>query len=116
LFTPRDGRLTVRLPAKGFRELAEKTGGKYFLAGSVDSALAPARTYNLAPIFQAIEDDLRSQYLLGFYLNESANDGRKHAFSLSLPAGLEYQVGQLGYHRKHDFFVDRPRQALRPKP
>ena len=41
LFEPRDGRLAVRRPSKGFRDLAEKTGGKYFLLGDGKSALAP---------------------------------------------------------------------------
>src|SRR5689334_931055 len=63
LFAPRDGRLAVRPPAEGFRALAEKTGGKYFLA--TDTPLATTRyTIDLAPIFRAIEDDLRSQYLI----------------------------------------------------
>jgi hypothetical protein len=44
LFEPRDGHLAVRPPSKGFRELAEKTGGKYFLVGDVKSALLPRRT------------------------------------------------------------------------
>jgi VWFA-related protein len=113
LFEPRDGRLAVRSPAKGFRDLAEKTGGKYFLVGDAASALAARKDYDLTPVFEAIEDDLKSQYLLGFYLGESANDGRKHRFSLSLPPGFEYQVGHFGYSRKHDFFVDRPRQAVK---
>ena len=113
LFEPRAGRLSVRPPAKGFRDLAEQTGGKYFLAGDVKSALGPVKDIDLAPIFQAIEEDLKSQYLLGFYLGEVANDGRKHRFTLGLPSGLEYQVGRLGYSRKHEFFVDRPRNALK---
>lgn len=113
LFEPRDGRLAVRSPAKGFRELAEKTGGKYFLVGDASGALAPQRNQDLTPIFQAIEEDLKSQYLLGFYLGEAANDGRKHRFSLSLPSGFEYQVGRLGYSRTHEFFVERPREALK---
>ncbi len=71
LFEPRDGRLEVRRPAKGFRELAEKTGGKYFLVGDRESALMPKEN-DLTPIFQAIEEDLKSQYLLGFYIAESA--------------------------------------------
>src|ERR1044072_2335688 len=52
LFEPRDGRLAVRTPSKGFRELADRTGGKYFLVGDLKSALAPASkaTVNLAPI------------------------------------------------------------------
>jgi Ca-activated chloride channel family protein len=109
LFEPREGRLAVRPPSKGFRDLAAKTGGKYFLAGDADDALKPDNPNDLTPVFQAIEEDLRSQYLLGFYLNETARDGRKHRFSLSLlPPGVEYSVGQLGYSRSHDFFVNLP--------
>src|SRR6266850_4801000 len=48
LFEPRDGRLAVRAPAKGFRDLAEKTGGRYFLAGNVKLALAPPKDIDLA--------------------------------------------------------------------
>jgi len=111
LFEPRDGRLAVRRPAKGFRDLAEKTGGKYFLASG--SALDQTSDINLAPVFQAIEDDLKSQYLLGFYLNEKANDGRRHIFSLSLPQGIEYQYGPQKYSRTQRFYVHRPREVLK---
>jgi Ca-activated chloride channel family protein len=103
LFEPRDGRLVVRPPAAGFRGLAEKTGGKYFLA--TDSPLTPRGKIDLAPIFQAIEDDLRSQYLIGFYVDEKAHDGKAHKLSLSLPEGLEYQVGDRGYENTHKFSV-----------
>ena len=113
LFEPRDGRLAVRRPASGFRDLAEKTGGKYFLAH--ESPLASRAAVDLTPIFQAIEEDLKSQYLIGFYLNEKANDGRRHNFSLSLPPGFEYQFPPLGYSRTHKFFVERPREALKPR-
>lgn len=113
LFEPRDGRLAVRRPAGGFRDLAEKTGGKYFPAH--DSPLAPRATVNLTPIFEAIEADLRSQYLIGFYLNETANDGRRHNFSLSVPPGFEFQIPARGYSRTQKFFVERPREALKPR-
>ena len=103
LFAPREGRLVVRSPAEGFRGLAEKTGGKYFLA--TDSPLAPRGKIDLAPIFRAIEDDLRSQYLIGFYIAEKAHDGKLHKLSLSLPDGLEYQIGDRGYENTHQFVV-----------
>ncbi|HEY5885444.1 MAG TPA: VWA domain-containing protein [Pyrinomonadaceae bacterium] len=113
LFTPGDGRLIVRPPANGFRDLAQKTGGKYFLARDARSALAPETNIDLAPVFKAIEDDLKSQYLLGFYLKESANDGRGHKFSLSVPKDFEYQIIGRDFARDHDFFVANPREFLR---
>ena len=106
LFAPLDGHLAVRPPAKGFRDLAEKTGGKYFLVGNASSALSlpdNRSSSDLAPIFLAIEEDLRSQYLLGFYAGEASRDGRNHRFKLSLPTGVEYQVGNYGYSRAHEF-------------
>lgn len=116
LFEPRDGRLAVRPTAKGFRELAEKTGGKYFLVGDSRRALSPQAnkaSNDLTGVFQAIEDDLRSQYLLGVYTGESARDGRNHRFAIGLPAGLEYQVGGYGYSRSHEFFHVMPREPER---
>jgi Ca-activated chloride channel family protein len=108
LFEPRDGHLAVRRPSKGFRDLAEKTGGKYFLVGDVKSALTPAPV-DLAPIFQAIEEDLKSQYLLGFYIAESSRDNRKHVFSVSMkPDGVEYSVGGRGYSRTQKFMINFP--------
>jgi VWFA-related protein len=105
LFEPRDGRLAVRPPSKGFRELAEKTGGKYFLVGDAKSALQP-RAPDLTPIFQAIEEDLKSQYLLGFYIAASSRDNRRHVFSVSLKRdGVEYSVGRLGFSRTHKFMI-----------
>ncbi|MEP6920184.1 MAG: VWA domain-containing protein [bacterium] len=111
LFEPRDNRLVVRSPAKGFRELAERTGGKYFLVGDAKSALLPQTNHDLTPVFQAIEDDLRSQYLLGFYAGELSRDGRMHRFALSMPEGLEYQVNGFRYSRSHEFSV--PHAALK---
>ena len=113
LFEPRDGRLAVRRPASGFKDLAEKTGGKYFLVGDPNQPLSN-RKHNLSPIFEAIEEDLKSQYLLGFYIAESAKDGRKHEFWLRLlPPDIEYAVGPLGYSRQHRFMVNlRPGQRV----
>ncbi len=108
LFEPIDGRLEVRRPSKGFKDLAEKTGGKYFLVGDAKSALMP-RENDLTPIFQAIEEDLKSQYLLGFYISESSRDNRKHVFSVSIkPQGVEYSVGGKGYSRTQKFMINLP--------
>jgi Ca-activated chloride channel family protein len=108
LFEPRDGRLKVRTPSKGFKDLAEKTGGKYFLVGDERSALNQTDP-DLSPIFKAIEEDLKSQYLLGFYVAESAKDNRRHVLKITLkPEGAEYSLVQLGYARTHEFFVNLP--------
>jgi Ca-activated chloride channel family protein len=112
LFEPRNGRLAVRPPAKGFRELAEKTGGRYFLAGTPSAALAAQGnkvSQDLTPIFQAIEEDLRTQYLLGFYAGDASRDGRRHRFTVSLPAGAEYQLAGYGFARSHEFFINLPK-------
>jgi Ca-activated chloride channel family protein len=108
LFEPIDGRLEVRRPAKGFRELAEKTGGKYFLVGDRKSALMPKEN-DLTPIFQAIEEDLKSQYLLGFYIAESARDNRRHTLSVSLkPEAIQYSIWGRRFSRSHEFTIKLP--------
>jgi Ca-activated chloride channel family protein len=106
LFQPRDGRLAVRSPAKGFRELAEKTGGQYFLTANASSALAPDanKAIELSSIFRAIEEDLRSQYLLGWYAGEGTRDGRNHRFTISFPKGVEFQIGDFKYRQTQEFF------------
>jgi VWFA-related protein len=86
IFVPSGGHLVPRPPAKGFRELAEKTGGHYFIAGDVKSALDPNRRYDLAPIFKAIEDDLAGQYLLGFYPDEASRNSQPHRIEVQLKA------------------------------
>ena len=108
LFTPSEGRLRVRTPAKGFRDLAEKTGGKYFLVGNTASPLASQANTDLSAVFKAIEEDLKSQYLLGFYTKESSNDGRTHRLVIGLPGGVEYQFGGFGYSQKHELFIAPP--------
>ena len=84
LFAPREGRLAPRLPSKGFRELAEQTGGRYFHVGDARSALDPHAQYDLSAVFKSIEDDLASQYLLGFYPGEAVRDGRVHRIEVQL--------------------------------
>jgi hypothetical protein len=109
----RDGRVVQRKPTKGFAELGAETFGGYIYPGgwTFDSK----ENVDLKIVFEVIENDLRSQYMLGFYLNEKANDGRRHNFSLSMPKGLEYQISTSGYERTQEFFVARPREALKPR-
>jgi VWFA-related protein len=84
LFAPRGDGLAVRRPAKGFRELAEQTGGQYFLLGDARTALNPRASYDLAPIFRAIAEDLQSQYMLGYYLDAAARRQSGHQIQVSL--------------------------------
>jgi Ca-activated chloride channel family protein len=104
LFAPRDGRLALRATAKGFRDLADKTGGRYFMAGDVKLALDPNARYDLSPVFKAIEDDLGSQYLLGFYPTEAVSDGRQHRIDIGLKKRVRgYRVKTLrdSYNLRH---------------
>ncbi len=84
LYAPRDGRLVQRPAAKGFRDLAEKTGGRYFVAGDVAASLNPTGSFDLQPILADIDLDLRGQYLLGYYPSDSETDGRFHKIELRL--------------------------------
>jgi len=84
LFTPSDGRLVPRPAAKGFRDLADKTGGRFFFAGTSASALNPNTPVDLTPVFAAIEEDLRSQYVIGFYPGAASRDGQPHRPAVGL--------------------------------
>ena len=84
LYAPRDGRLVVRPASKGFRDLAEQTGGRYFLMGDVKAALDPQATPDLAPVFQAIEEDLQGQYVLGYYPDDAVRDTNIHHLEINL--------------------------------
>jgi Ca-activated chloride channel family protein len=106
LFEPRDGRLVVRGPSAGFRNLADKTGGKYFLTADAKAALDPQRQNDLVPVFSAIEEDLKSQYVIGFYVGDKARDDRPHKISITLKRpNLEYSVAQYGFSKTHHFSV-----------
>jgi VWFA-related protein len=72
LYAPLDGRLAARRPAKGFRDLAEKTGGQFFVVGDARSSLDPRAEHDLSPIFRAIAEDLQSQYVLGYHAAAAA--------------------------------------------
>jgi Ca-activated chloride channel family protein len=83
----RGDRVGVRRPARGFRELAYETFGRYILLGDERQALQPNPTYDLAPVFAAVADDLQTQYVIGLHADPSMRDGREHTLSVSLTPG-----------------------------
>jgi hypothetical protein len=84
LFAPRGGRLGPRPTTKGFRDLAQRTGGRYFMAGDRTTALEPQAKYDLTPILQAIEEDLQGQYVLGYYATDDTRGVQLHLFDVAL--------------------------------
>lgn len=94
LYTPRDGRLAARKPSKGFRELAEKTGGQFFVVGDARSSLDPRAEHDLGPIFRAIAEDLQSQYVLGYHAGAEPGPHRVEV-RLDTPQARKLRVRQL---------------------
>ena len=107
LYAPRDGRLAPRPAAKGFRDLAEKTGGRYLLVKDEKAALNPQYVPDLTPIFKAIEEDLQGQYVLGYYSGFVRPDGRYHKIEVNLvsPKARKLRVKTLrdGYSAPVEF-------------
>ncbi|HLL76181.1 MAG TPA: VWA domain-containing protein [Pyrinomonadaceae bacterium] len=104
LYGVRGDRVGVRRPSRGFRELAADTGGRYFLLGDERQALAPNPTFDLAPVFAAVADDLQTQYVVGLYADPSTRDGREHTLGVSLARGNP----KLRVHTLRDKFTLRP--------
>ncbi|HEX3561027.1 MAG TPA: VWA domain-containing protein [Pyrinomonadaceae bacterium] len=86
LFEPGDGHLVMRRPSKGFRELAEKTGGRYFVVGDARSSLDPRAEHDLSPVFRAIADDLAGQYVLGYHASAAGTQLGVHKVEVHLHA------------------------------
>lgn len=87
IFSPIRGRLAPRPATKGFKQLAEETGGRYFQMADARSVLQPGFSPDLTPVFKAIEEDLASQYLLGFYPDGATRDGSFHRVHVKVSAG-----------------------------
>jgi Ca-activated chloride channel family protein len=84
LFSPAEGGLRMRPATKGFKEMAERTGGSLLVVGDKSTALVPSYNPNLAGLFAEIERDLRSQVVIGFYPPEALRDGAKHSITVKL--------------------------------
>ena len=97
LYAPREGRLVARRPSKGFRELAEKTGGQFFVVGDARSSLDPRAEHDLSPIFRAIAEDLQSQYVLGYHADAAGQEPGTHRVEVRLasPRDRRLRVRQL---------------------
>ena len=97
LYEPRDGRLAARRPSRGFRELAEKTGGQLFVVGDARTSLDPRVEHDLGPIFRAIAEDLQSQYVLGYHAGAAAGEAGTHRVEVRLGTrqGRRLRVRQL---------------------
>lgn len=104
VFGVRGDRVGVRRPSRGFRELAAETGGRYFLLGDERQAFQPNPTYDLAPVFGAVADDLQTQYVVGLYADPSTRDGRQHTLGLSLAR----RDTRLRVHALRDKFTLKP--------
>lgn len=104
LFEPGGGHLRMRRPSKGFRDLAEKTGGRYFVVGDASTSLDPRAEHDLRPVFRAIADDLAGQYLLGYHASAAAPRPGFHRVEVRLNASdkRSLRVRQLreGYESK----------------
>ncbi|HEX8190124.1 MAG TPA: VWA domain-containing protein [Pyrinomonadaceae bacterium] len=97
LYAPRDGRLAARKPAKGFRDLAEKTGGQFFVVGDARSSLDPRAEHDLSPVFRAVAEDLQSQYVLGYHAGAFGAGPGTHRVEVRLnsPRDRKLRVRQL---------------------
>jgi Ca-activated chloride channel family protein len=105
LYEPRGEHLGVRPPARGFRDLADRTGGAYFLLADPSHGLDPRYTYDLNPVFKSIADDLQSQYELGFYPDEAARKLSEHKLEVTLAAE---RTRHLRVHALRDTYTLKP--------
>lgn len=112
IFMPSNGRLVPRPPSKGFRELAKATGGRYFMVGNTQTALNPHAEYDLTAIFEAIAEEIQSQYLLGYYPSDATRDDRFRRIEVKLLRSdnrqLRIQTLREGYTLK------APKMLLQP--
>lgn len=102
LYAPAGDRLAPRRPSRGFRELAERTGGAYFMIGDAAHSLDPRYDYDLTPVFNAIAEDLQSQYVLGFYADDASRARGAHQLGVSLTPG---QNSKLRVHALRDTYT-----------
>jgi len=62
-------------PDSYLQQLAEKTGGRYFKAGDINA---------IRQSFAGVADELRRQYLIGYYPQEPANIGEERKIKVKV--------------------------------
>ena len=78
--------LTPLNPLSGPREQPNLATAAHADCLRVGSALAQQATPDISPVFQAIEEDLQGQYLLGYYPDDAARGSDFHRIEISLTA------------------------------
>jgi len=75
-------------------QMSEDTGGKYYYV---------ADPRDLGPAFEHVSDDLRTQYLLGYYAPERAGDASFRRIKVTLAAGaaLTGKAGREDYQLRY---------------
>ena len=102
LFWIEGGRLSPRPTAKGFRDLAQKTGGQLFVGGDAETSRGAQTPHDFWPLFRAIEDDLRGQYVLGYYAGDAERTGRPRRVEVRLKTR---DAGKLRVRALRDTYV-----------
>jgi Ca-activated chloride channel family protein len=62
-------------PDKYLQQLAEKTGGRYFMAGDINA---------ITQSFAGVADELRRQYSIGYYPSKPANVGQERKIKVTV--------------------------------
>ncbi len=75
--------------------LAEETGGKSFYAGAG----------GLAQAFAQVSDDLRTQYLLGYYPKDQERGSAFHRVQVTIPRAA---AGEFNIRHKSGYYLDPP--------
>jgi Ca-activated chloride channel family protein len=81
---------------KYLRPLAEKTGGRYFMAADVDT---------IRRSFAEVAEELRRQYVLGYHPNELAEKG------LERKIRVKVQRQRVAVRARRSYTIDRPRES-----
>ncbi len=101
LYSPAEGSLKPRPAVRGFRDVAEQTGGRMFIIGSVAEALHPTARSDLTAVFQTMLADIRHQYYLGCAAPESAPPGKYLRVAVRVKrAGVRLETVRRGFYAK----------------